>query len=159
MPTGHGFFTKSRLLTLRRSLPRQRVRNIRKWEAQGAIVLQGRLPEVKRLRIPTVVSIETRRLDRSYFQIVCANEEVGRLGARILAGLGLRHFAYCGLDGLEFSDNRRAGFLQGIQEAGFSAAIYSSSRRNPWPVLVHRGKASWPLVVVSSQTYRPYGLQ
>jgi LacI family transcriptional regulator len=108
---------------------RERVRGIRKWDAQGAIVLQGRLADVKRLRIPTVVSIETRRLDGSYFQIVCANEEVGRLGARTLARLGLRHFAYFGLDGLEFSDNRRAGFLQGTQEAGFSAAIYSSSRR------------------------------
>jgi LacI family transcriptional regulator len=106
------------------------MRNLHKWKAQGAIVLQGRFAEVKSLRIPTVVSIETRRLDKSYFQVACANEEVGRLGARTLAGLGLRNFAYCGLDGLEFSDNRRAGFVRGIQEAGYSTSIYSSLPKN-----------------------------
>jgi LacI family transcriptional regulator len=109
---------------------RQRLRNMRKWKAQGAIVLQGRFSEVKSLRIPTVVSIETRRFDKSYFQVACANEEVGSLGARTLAGLGLRHFAYCGLDGLEFSDNRRVGFVRGIEEAGYSAAVYTSSPKN-----------------------------
>ena len=109
---------------------RQRLCNMRKWKGQGTIVLQSRFAEVKSLRIPTVVSIETRRLDRSYYQVVCANEEIGRMGARTLAGLGLRHFAYCGLNGLEFSDNRRAGFVRGIQEAGYSASVYSSSPEN-----------------------------
>lgn len=109
---------------------RQRLCNMRKWKGQGTIVLQSRFAEVKPLRIPTVVSIETRRLDRSYYQVVCANEEIGRMGARTLAGLGLRHFAYCGLNGLEFSDNRRGGFVRGIQEAGYSASVYSSSPEN-----------------------------
>src|SRR6266571_2501312 len=108
---GHGSFTKSRRLMCKTLAPRQRLSNMRKWQAKGAIVLQGRFTEVKALRIPTVVSIETHRLDRSCFQVVCANEEIGRVGARTLVGLGLRQFAYCGLDGLEFSDNRRAGFV------------------------------------------------
>ena len=110
--------------------PRQRLRSMRKWNAQGTIVVQSRLAEVKSLCIPTVVSIETRRLDRSYYQVVCADEEIGRMGARTLAGLGLRHFAYCGLDGLVFSDNVRAGFVRGIQEAGHSVSLYSSSTKN-----------------------------
>jgi LacI family transcriptional regulator len=109
---------------------RQRLRHMHRWEARGAIVLQSRAAEVKPLGIPTVVSIETRPLPSSCYQVACANEEIGLLGARTLAGLGLRHFAYCGLDGLEFSDNRRAGFLRGIREAGYSAAVYSSSLKS-----------------------------
>ena len=114
---------------------RQRLRNMRRWKAQGAIVLQGRFAEAESLGIPTVVSIETRQLKQSYVQVRCANEEIGRLGARTLSGLGLRHFAYCGLQGLEFSDNRRIGFMREIQQAGHAAAVYSSSSRdlgNSW---------------------------
>lgn len=109
---------------------RQRLRNMRKWKVRGAIVLQSRFGDAKSLRVPTVVSIETQRLHSSYYQVVCANLEIGRLGAQSLAALGLRHFAYCGLEGLEFSDNRCAGFVQGVREAGYLAAVYSSPSKN-----------------------------
>ncbi len=108
----------------------QCLRNMRKWKVRGAIVLQSRFGDAKSLGIPTVVSIETQRLHRSYYQIVCANQEIGRLGAQTLVALGLRHFAYCGLEGLEFSDNRCAGFVDGVGEAGYSARVYCSSSHN-----------------------------
>src|ERR1019366_7250288 len=56
---------------LRTLTARQLLCNMRKWNAQGMIVLQSRYPEVRSLRIPTVVSLETRRLDRSCFQLLC----------------------------------------------------------------------------------------
>jgi LacI family transcriptional regulator len=115
---------------LQRLTPRQHLANLRRWEAQGTIVLQSRLAEVESLRIPTVVSIETRRLDTSYFQVACANEQVGRMGARTLAALGLRLFAYCGLEGLEFSDDRAAGFVRAIKKAGYRVEVYSSGMRH-----------------------------
>ena len=110
--------------------PRQRLRNMRGWNAKGMIVLQSRFAEFKSLRMPTIVAIGTRRLGESHCQIVCANREIGQMGARALLGLGLRHFAYCGLEGLEFSDNRSVGFKQTIQEAGYSVDVYSALTRN-----------------------------
>lgn len=106
---------------------RQRLRSMRAWQADGVILLQDRLAEVKALGIPMVVSIGTHRLGNEFHQIVGDNEGVGRMGAAHLFGLGLRHFAYCGLRGLEFSDERARGFTQAIQDAGYEAHVYSSA--------------------------------
>lgn len=113
------------------SLPaRQHLRHMTRWNAHGVIALQSRLKEVKSLRVPRVVAIETRRLDPSICQVVCADVDIGRMGARTLTGLGLRHFAYCGLQGLQFSDDREAGFRNAVREAGYDAEIYCSSKRH-----------------------------
>jgi len=123
---GPWIFYEEAPLYLQSLRPRQPLSNMHKWRAQGMIVLQSRFAEVKSLRMPTVVAIETRRLDRSYCQVVCAGQEIGRMGAITLTGLGLRHFAYCGLEGLEFSDNQAVGFINSIKEAGYSVEVYSS---------------------------------
>lgn len=129
---GHGpwVFYEEAPPYLQRLNPRQRLANMRRWNAQGMLVVQSRFAEVRSLRIPTVVAIGTHLLGEEYCQIICANKEIGRMGARTLAGIGLRNFAYCGLEGLEFSDNRAAGFQQAIHEAGYSAHIYSSPARD-----------------------------
>jgi LacI family transcriptional regulator len=111
------------------------------------IVLQSRLPEVKSLKIPVVVAIGTRELATSHCQILCANNSIGRMGAKALIGLGIKHFAYCGLAGLEFSDNRSLGFNQTLKESGHSASIYISPRQSlteSW-YLEERRLARWLL--------------
>ena len=110
--------------------PDQRLRNMRGWNAQGMIVLQNRYDEVKSLHIPTVIAIGTRTLGSSVCQVVTADPEIGRLGAKTLLGLGLRHFAFCGLGGLDFSDNRGIGFRSAVEDAGFAAAVYASSTQD-----------------------------
>lgn len=111
--------------------PRQRLRNMRVWNATGILVGYGRYAAVRSLRLPTVVAMGTRHLDENHFQIVTADREIGQMGARTLLGLGLRHFAYCGLGGMRFSDDRSAGFRQGIEDVGYSVDFYSSTLRNP----------------------------
>lgn len=114
---------------------RQRLRSMRQWNADGIIALQSRLPEVQSLRLPTVVVIGTRRLGAAHCQVVCENQEIGRMGATTLLGLGLRQFAYCGLEGLEFSEVRGASFVEAVRQADCTAQVYSSPVR-------HLGK-SW----------------
>ena len=111
--------------------PRQRLRNMRGWNAKGILVAHSRFAEVKSLRIPMVVAMGTRRIDQRYFEIVTADREIGRMAASTFLGLGLRRFAYCGLQGLSFSDDRGSGFIEKIQEAGYFVDLYSSSIRNP----------------------------
>lgn len=115
---------------LQRLPPSHRLRHMRNWNADGMIVVQSRYAEVKSLGIPTVVAIGTRTLNKTFSQMVCADQDIGRAGARILLGLGLRNFAYCGLEGLEFSDNRGLGFKRAIEQAGCTAAVYSSSTQH-----------------------------
>ncbi len=93
-------------------------------------MLQSRYAEVRPLRIPTIVGIGTHILPKSVCQIVCANQEIGRLGAKALIGLGLKHFVYCGLAGLEFSDQRAIGFQQELRESGHSALLYHSPTKH-----------------------------
>ncbi|MBM3753380.1 MAG: helix-turn-helix domain-containing protein [Acidobacteria bacterium] len=110
--------------------PKQRLRNMGGWNAHGVIALQSRLAEVEPLKVPRVVAVETRRLGASICQVVSADLDIGRMGARTLTGLGLRHFAFCGLQGLQFSDDREAGFREGVKRAGYETVVYSSSRQN-----------------------------
>ena len=63
-------------------------------------------------------------------QIVSADVDIGRMGARTFTGLGLDHFAYCGLQGLQFSDDRETGFRQEVEDAGYQAEVYHSSKKN-----------------------------
>lgn len=116
---------------LRGLLRRKRLQGMLAWRPDGVIVLQDRLTDVKALGLPTVVAIGTRRLGPMYSQVVCADEEIGRLGARELLGLGVRHFAFCGLLGLRFSDDRCRGFTQALREQGHAAIAYSSRRTYP----------------------------
>lgn len=109
---------------------RQRLHTMRNWNGKGILVGYARYAEVKRLRLPMVVAMGTRRLDASHCQIVTADREIGQLGASTFLELGLRHFAFCGLEGLKFSDERRIGFIQKIEDAGYSVHLYSSAIRN-----------------------------
>jgi len=115
---------------LQRLSPKQRMQNMRAWNADGMIVIQSRFVEVRSLDVPTVVAVGSRALKPSFSQVVCADEEIGREGARVLLSLGLRNFAYCGLNGLEFSDNRGKGFQEAILAAGFHAEFYSPSAQH-----------------------------
>jgi LacI family transcriptional regulator len=116
---------------LRSLTPRQSLRIIRGWNAKGILVGHGRFADARSLRIPMVVAMGTRRLGESYFEVVTADREIGQMGASTFIGLGFRHFAYCGLAGLSFSDDRGLGFIQKIQEAGYSVDLYSSPIRDP----------------------------
>lgn len=70
-------------------------------------------------------------LRRGRAQVVCADQEIGRAGARALLGLGLPNFANCGLEGLDFSDNRGLGFKRAVEEAGCRAEVYGASTPHP----------------------------
>jgi LacI family transcriptional regulator len=111
--------------------PRQRLRDMRRWNAKGILVGYARYREVKSLRLPTVAAMGTRRLHERHAQVVTADRKIGKMGASTFLGLGLRHFAFCGLEGLKFSDDRSAGFVQEIEDAGFTVDVYASAIRNP----------------------------
>lgn len=67
-------------------------------------------------------------------------------GRDILLGRGLRHFAYFGLTGENWSDERRAAFLAFLRAHGLDAAALGLTRRRleqrPWNTVV-REIAGW----------------
>jgi LacI family transcriptional regulator, galactose operon repressor len=116
---------------LREFSPPQRIGSNPGCQAQGAIVPQERLAEVAALGVPTVIAVGTRESASETYRLLCADEEVGCMGAAALLGLGLRHFAYSGFAGLDFSDQRERGFQMRIEEAGHSLYVYSPAPPPP----------------------------
>jgi len=108
----------------------QQLRHFRKWNANGVIALQDRLPEIKPLRLPTIAVIARRRIDRAHSQLVSDDDAIGQLGARTILDLGVRQAAYCGLPNLEFSEIRGLSFARSIIQAGYPVEVYPLPVRN-----------------------------
>lgn len=103
----------------------ERLSSLRDWQAQGAIVPPHRAAEMKALGLPTVIAIGAHDAGIDMCRLVCADEEIGRLGAAALLGLGLHHFAYSGLVGLDFSRRRELGFRTRMEESDLPLHTYS----------------------------------
>ena len=62
---------------------------------------------------------------RSEFPYIRSDEiAVGRMAAEHLIDRGFRRFAFCGFNGTEWSDLRRAGFEQRVAESGFPCQTF-----------------------------------
>lgn len=57
-------------------------------------------------------------------QVCTDNRAVGQLAATYLLGRGFRQFAYFGLTGFTFSDQRGEAFARGVRRAGCECAFY-----------------------------------
>lgn len=55
------------------------------------------------------------------------NDRIGRQAAEHLLSLGLRHFAYYGIEGPWYSEVREQGFAARLRESGFSCAVFRQS--------------------------------
>ena len=53
----------------------------------------------------------------------------GEMAADFFLKRGFRHFAWCGVDGLSFSDQRGAGFCRALEAKGFTPLRYTRPRR------------------------------
>jgi LacI family transcriptional regulator len=60
------------------------------------------------------------------------NPAIARLAAAHFLERGFRHFGYCGVDGVNWSDGRRDAFARSVAEAGGTCSVISI-----------RGRASW----------------
>ena len=74
--------------------------------------------------IPVVDVVGALRLED--VPLVRTNDRtVGRLGAEHLLERGFRSFGFCEYEGLEWSENRRIGFLQTLAARGFPADVHT----------------------------------
>ena len=108
----------------------QRKRQFRKWNADGAIALEDRLPEVGPLRVPTIAVNARRQLDRTHCRLVSDDDAIGQMGAKTILDLGIRRAAYCGLPDQEFSDIRGLSFARTIIQTGYPVEVYLLPDRN-----------------------------
>jgi len=99
------------------------------WNGAGVIV-RGENPKVARLveklRMPVVDLTPSRLLPRAPW-VKSDDGAIARLAVTHFIERGFRHFAYCGISGLLWSDRRGDYFRQYLQEAGYDCHLYKKS--------------------------------
>jgi LacI family transcriptional regulator len=97
-----------------------RVQNTR---IAGAVVSTG-IPAVDVLGVVRSPELPLAHVD---------NDAVARLAADHFLERGFRHFGYCGLEGINWSDERRDAFCRAVTEAGSQCVVYT----------LRAGRGSW----------------
>jgi LacI family transcriptional regulator len=100
---------------------------LKTWKGEGII---SRLENddivsvIQRLKVPVVY---LRRVEASTNapQILTNNPEVSRLCFEHLKERGFRHFAYCGFNGADYSDERRETFFNLVEQEGLRCHVYA----------------------------------
>src|SRR6185312_202406 len=101
------------------------------WEGEGIITrIENRAMKnvVQRLGIPAVY---LRNIPRGIKMpaVLTDNAAAARLAFEHLQERGFRHFAYCGYNGADYSDERRDSFIQCAEAAGARCHIFAGARR------------------------------
>ena len=83
----------------------------------------SRAEQFSRLGIPVVADFY-RTPRRGFAQALPDNAAIGRIAAEHFLERGFANYAFCGYDGIVFSDGRRAGFAAALAERGYEFASY-----------------------------------
>lgn len=105
---------------------KQKVSNrLAKGNVDGIIMREPeRIEDILKINIPGICAPVTKWTVDGMINIVTDNEEVGRMGAEHLLDRGFRHFAFCGLGGIYWSQKRSQAFEARIAEAGYTTSVY-----------------------------------
>lgn len=100
---------------------------LKTWRGDGVIAcLTTRTEErlAARLPMPVVNFSAWHPPGGGIPRVNADNDHIGRLAAEHLLSIGLRHFAYYGIEGPWYSRVREAGFVARLRESGFSCAVF-----------------------------------
>lgn len=107
---------------------------LRNWDGDGIIarlqnariaeaVLAAGVPVVDVLGVDRRPELPLAHVD---------NAAIARLAAKHFFERGFRHFGYCGLEGLNWSEERREAFVQAIAEVGGTCPVFSFRDQVAW---------------------------
>ena len=113
------------------------IRNrIEKWGIDGIIMRESdEVKQIVQMDVPTIICTYTKEKIPGFVSLVGDCVGAGKLAAKHLLERRLKHFAYCGLHNMYWSDARGASFQKHISEAGFNVQFYkhpSSKQKRLW---------------------------
>jgi LacI family transcriptional regulator len=100
---------------------------LKTWKGEGII---SRLENndivkvIKNLKVPVVYLRQVETASKAP-RILTDNQDVSRLCFEHLKEKGFRHFAFCGFNGADYSDERREKFVELVQNAGLRCHVYA----------------------------------
>ncbi len=101
-----------------------------KWDGIIARVSSPAMAEVIRRTGVPVVDLSGSLPEAGFPRIRSDEEAVGRMAADHLIERGFKNFAFCGYNGTDWSDLRRANFERRVTEAGYGCQAFE----NPGPM-------------------------
>lgn len=105
------------------------------WRPQGIIArLENAtlIRQIRRLNLPTVGVVHEKAVP-GIPGVVADREAVVRLAVEHLRKRRLENFAYCGLPGVVFSDERCRLFVDSLRAQGHRVDVFGNARRRPSP--------------------------
>lgn len=115
---------------------------LKNWRGEGIISrLENRdvVSVIRRLKLPAVY-LRHVSLGAGMPSILADNEAIARLCFEHLKERGFRHYAFCGFNGADYSDERRDAFARSVAEAGWPCHVYAEG--NPlakWDTAQYEG--------------------
>jgi LacI family transcriptional regulator len=103
---------------------------LKSWRGEGIISrLENRdvVGVIRRLKLPAVY-LRHVSPGSCMPSILADNAAISRLCFEHLKERGFRHFAFCGFNGADYSDERRDAFARSVAEAGWQCHVYSEGR-------------------------------
>jgi LacI family transcriptional regulator len=100
---------------------------LKEWKGEGIIARlenDSILNVIHHLKVPTVF-LRRVGVDAKMPCILTDNAAVSKLCYQHLKERGFRHFAFCGFDGADYSDERRDEFSRLVTSAGLHCHVYS----------------------------------
>ena len=107
---------------------RQSLEQLKNWGIDGIIMRDTeKTQQIISMGLPTIVT--DLRGEFSGSPIIKTDDlAIGKIAAEYLLKLGFSHFAFCGLDRLFWSVDRRDGFARAIKQAGLEVSFYKQPR-------------------------------
>lgn len=107
--------------------------NVRSWfhlqDADGLIARDSpHTAGLLNLNIPKIIN-DTKYENPGASVIYTNSEKTGEMAVNYFIGLGFKHFAFCGFDGLAWSDRRCKTFSESLRKNGFTSVF----NYHDWP--------------------------
>jgi LacI family transcriptional regulator len=95
------------------------------WDADGIIMRDSaRTESLVSLGVPIILVLHKNPPRNTIPCIVTDDVAIGTMAAEHFLDKGFHNFAYCGLDNMHWSRNRRQSFRERIRQAGFKTHVY-----------------------------------
>ncbi|MCX6900496.1 MAG: DNA-binding transcriptional regulator [Verrucomicrobia bacterium] len=103
---------------------------LKRLHADGIILRDvEKVDDVIRCGLPAIVVGHRKQAVPGVANVMTDSARIGTMAADHLLDCGFRHFAYCGFDGIPWSNIRGRNFADRVVAAGFSVHFYRQRRR------------------------------
>jgi len=104
--------------------------HIENWDADGIIMRNTAISEkLLNLNLPVITVLHYQKKLSVFPSVKTDSESIAILAARHLLNRGFKNFAYCGYSNLDWSDNRRDGFINFLKSYGYSTFVYHQQKK------------------------------